>query len=623
MDIDKMFKVPKLPTGGTKRKLPENPTPEMLKKMKMDSNTLPKPSETVLHPSRKATVEEVVDEDEDEDFAPGGDADYFAEEDDEGRFFGGGLTSEQKEILNIFDQAGTQGTEDEAVDLSITRIRQILLSFERAVNRNQDHRSKYPDDPSKFIDSEADLDSAIKALLPLSQVPSLAFPELVRSGAVTLLVGLLTHENVDIMIDAVEVIYELTDDDLEVEQEEEGSERGQEALTMFVEKLVDSSVLELLADNLNRLNEDEESDRQGVFHLLGIFENFVGLNPALSPKIVTGTGVLKWLLSRIQAKIPDENRGYAAELLSILLQDSHENKGKFTEVGGVDVLLKTLSQYRRRDPIDADETEFMDNLFDSLCSSLSEPATKQAFLEGEGPDLMVLLMKEKLESRSRSIKVLDYAMSGSAGTPVCEAFVEVLGLKTLFTAFMGKSSKHQRSGLDSSTPQDVAHSLGIISSLFTNLPSDTTSRIRLLAKFVEGDYAKIDKLLEIRDAATKRLQLTEIEIQKSKQDASNSDDEESHEDSLYLQRLDGGLFTLQTVDYILAWLMMEDDGGHVLRMLNRKDQSTKDILRTLQSYEEHLGNEIDSTQTTDDSMSQKDILKGLISALSSNTTKQS
>lgn len=32
------------------------------------------------------------------------------------------------------------------------------------------------------------------------------------------------------------------------------------------------------------------------------------------------------------------------------------------------------------------------------------------------------------------------------------------------------------------------------------------------------------------------------------------------EDSFYLRRLDGGLFTLQTLDYILAWLAMEDDG---------------------------------------------------------------
>jgi beta-catenin-like protein 1 len=29
------------------------------------------------------------------------------------------------------------------------------------------------------------------------------------------------------------------------------------------------SILELLVDNLSRLKEEEESDRQGVFHILG------------------------------------------------------------------------------------------------------------------------------------------------------------------------------------------------------------------------------------------------------------------------------------------------------------------------------------------------------------------
>jgi beta-catenin-like protein 1 len=52
-----------------------------------------------------------------------------------------------------------------------------------------------------------------------------------------------------------------------------------------------------------------------------------------------------------------------------------------------------LQQYRHRDPIDADETEFMENLFDALCSALSEPSIKQQFLAAEGPDLMILMMK--------------------------------------------------------------------------------------------------------------------------------------------------------------------------------------------------------------------------------------
>lgn len=110
-------KVPKLP-GGNKRKLPDNPTPEMLKKMRADTPSPPPAEEKPK--SRKATVEDVGDEDVDmdRDFAPGGDADYFVEEDDEGRFFGGGLTGEQKEILNIFDNAGGEGVlEDVRISL--------------------------------------------------------------------------------------------------------------------------------------------------------------------------------------------------------------------------------------------------------------------------------------------------------------------------------------------------------------------------------------------------------------------------------------------------------------------------------------------------------------------------
>ena len=65
------------------------------------------------------TMEEVEDEDAmNHGFAPGGDADYFAEEDDDGRFFGGGLTSEQKEILNIFDNA--TNNEDDGVRCLLT-----------------------------------------------------------------------------------------------------------------------------------------------------------------------------------------------------------------------------------------------------------------------------------------------------------------------------------------------------------------------------------------------------------------------------------------------------------------------------------------------------------------------
>lgn len=99
----------------------------------------------------------------------------------------------------------------------------------------------------------------------------------------------------------------------------------------------------------------------------------------------------------------------------------------------------------------------MENLFDVLCSSLNELELKKMFLASEGVDLMVLMMKcvfspfklsvtykqqttrEKNQSSLRSIKVLDYCMSGRGGSAACETFVEALGLKTLFAALMGKA----------------------------------------------------------------------------------------------------------------------------------------------------------------------------------------
>ena len=63
----------------------------------------------------------VAEDEEDADFAPGGDADYFVDEDEEGRFYGGGLTQEQKQILNIFDSAAGKGPSEKVSDSFLSR----------------------------------------------------------------------------------------------------------------------------------------------------------------------------------------------------------------------------------------------------------------------------------------------------------------------------------------------------------------------------------------------------------------------------------------------------------------------------------------------------------------------
>jgi len=83
----------------------------------------------------------------------------------------------------------------------------------------------------------------------------------------------------------------------------------------------------------------------------------------------------------------------------------------------------------------------------------------------------------------------------------------------------------------------------------------------------------------------------------------------------YLRRLDGGLFTLQTVDYILAWLSMEDDGIllHIKQMLGRKNKSLQDLVKTLRVYHDN----VDEPEPTDESiLSKKEILQNLMAFLS-------
>ena len=76
---------------------------------------------------------------------------------------------------------------------------------------------------------------------------------------------------------------------------------------------------------------------------IGIFENIIGFNPGISTKLVTQTHLMTWLLKRIQAKSHDENRAYAAELLSILLQNRNENRLVLSENDGIEIILKALS----------------------------------------------------------------------------------------------------------------------------------------------------------------------------------------------------------------------------------------------------------------------------------------
>lgn len=74
-----------------------------------------------------------------------------------------------------------------------------------------------------------------------------------------------------------------------------------------------------------------------------IIENMIELRPELVSE-VGKQGLLQWLLKRLKAKVPaEQNKLYATEILSILLQNNNENKMLLGQLDGIDILLQQLA----------------------------------------------------------------------------------------------------------------------------------------------------------------------------------------------------------------------------------------------------------------------------------------
>lgn len=570
-DIDALFKRPNLPS---KRKF----------EPALDPNAIYKSTKTSLNGDVKGVLHASVTDDEEDvedgvagpSLPPDDDEEEAGVQDEEGRFFGGGINRNTVEVLDFIDEQDKDEYTPEKIDLAW--LRRLALSFEKRISKNAELRAKFEDDPQKFMASEADLDTDVKALSVLTDHPEL-YGEFAKLGCVGSLVSLLAHENTDIAIAAIEIIDELTDEDVEAEQAQWDS---------LVDALLEADLPDLIVQNLDRLKESDESDRAGIYHSLGILENLAS-QPAVAEKIAESSQILKWLLARVQKRESpvSQNKQYSAEILAILLQSSSKNRTSVTALDAVDISLQVLSAYRNRDPAkESDEEEFVENIFDCLTCLVDDFEGKRKFIEAEGVELCLIMLREGTFSKPRALRLLDHALGGSGAGEVCEKFVEAAGLKVLFTTFM-KSIDHQ----------STEHILGLFASLLRHLPGESAPRIRTLAKFMEKNYEKLSKLVKLRQDYSARLKPVEDQIQKERDDVS-SDETDLAVDEWLSRRLDAGLFCLQTIDLVLAWLVAEDAGARsvIVKSLSATGQGLADVAITLR---EQLGL-MDKASTAED-----------------------
>ncbi|KAL2148989.1 hypothetical protein VTH82DRAFT_1675 [Thermothelomyces myriococcoides] len=512
-------------------------------------------------------------------------------DDDEGRFFGGGITRTEREILDYVEGAtggrggggGAAAVPDEEEVIDQAWLKRTALGFEKKISRNAELRARYEGEPARFIDSEADLDAAIKGLSILSDHPDL-YPTFAGLGCAGSLASLLAHDNTDIALDAVEIIGELTDEDVAATDEQ---------WSALVDALLEADLLGLLLSNLGRLDEaKEEADREGVYRALSVLENLCSKRE-VAETIGEQDGLVRWLLQRAARKESpvSQNKQYAAEILAILVQSSAKNRRRLAELDAVDQLLQLVAPYRKRDPEKGgDEEEYMENLFEALTSIADEPDGKTKFVEAEGVELCLIMLKDGKLSRPAALRLLDHAAAGGglAAADVCRRIVEAGGLKTTFTLFM---KKHDN--------QTTEHLLGIFASMLRLLPADSAERIRTLAKFVEKDYEKTEKLVKLRRDYAAIIGRVDEAIKQEKEGMS-ADEIEEMADEWFSRRLDAGLFCLQTVDVILAWLVAEDDGARrkIQELLADRDETLAVIKETIQEQIDGIDTESDEGKDT-------------------------
>lgn len=289
-----------------------------------------------------------------------------------------------EEIARILEA----GADDAVPALDSSGVKRMLLTLERAVSKNMSLRAKHASEPIKFLDSEVELDRALKALHALAAAPEqysvLCASETLRST----FPSLLAHDNVDISVDVIELLKELLDDDAVG-----ASETARAAALSLLEAFDSADILNLAMDNLSRLGAarpassadgDPQQDSNCVIACFELVEAVVALAPSpYAGRLCRATAsgapspLLNSLLAHAASKVFDDAKSLASEVLATLVSAdpdivSRIGAGSFRggSVDGIECLLESVAVYKRRAPLGADEAETVNNLFDVLCTCL-------------------------------------------------------------------------------------------------------------------------------------------------------------------------------------------------------------------------------------------------------------
>lgn len=322
---------------------------------------------------------------------------------------------------------------------------------------------------------------------------------------------------------------------------------------------------------------------------MNILDNIASADSSLLTQIVDQAPVFDYLFRRMNIKKHsklDENKLYCSELLAIYTHMGDASvKVKYGGKKGLEKTLICLLPFAKRDPEGVDEIEYVSNLLSAASAGLMESANKKRLLDsGKAFPKVIEFVKTRKFIKLGSLKILDFALMNHP--ELCNKFVELNGLKTLFAAFMkGKPRKRYK--------QEQAdfeeHINSIMVQLFMNLHDVALQRF--VNKFRENDYEKIERLAELHG---KYIALIETADKHERRRRLQGGHEPETAVERYERNLDNGLFTLQNVDLTIGFVSTSGDSemrSRVEEVMNRQDMDLEDVKPILREYAINLGKE--------------------------------
>lgn len=523
-------------------------------------------------------------------------------------------------IEQLLAQADTQ---DIAV-LDARAVKSMASALQKLIRTNALQRSKYADTPAKFMDSEVALDEELAKWKAVGSAPTL-YAQVIELGVLPMLLGLFTHENLDIRLDVLSLLADWTDVD--------EADFSLEPTRQLVSELVKHKLLPLLVTNLFQLAQEAtasaaggEEEAVGMYNSMQILENLADIAPDSCEQVSTETEVFVWLLAQLGGKQPfSQNKLYASEILSILLQSSvaarqrfiqkkelkhkSSSKQKDEDQDALDQLLQAIAPYRKKNPATEEEEELVENLLNALCSVLLVREAQDRFRHLEGMELMLRCLKDnKLVVFRGALRVLDHAVMGNERNS--ERLIEIGGLKSLFSVLMGKKSgsaaSKKKKNKQAERSQMEENVTSLVASLCALLRPDAKHDVydRFHAKFVENDMEKMDRLVDLFVKYHTRVE--QSSLQDEEDDDDDEEDAEAAADERYLRRLDAGLFVLQRIAFVVAHLCQfsRRHQAYVMIKFHERNMDMEALTQILREQVETMQKDLDAARAANDKISQ-------------------